>query len=320
MPEPNDRDGMKSVSCTRGELLAEASRALRVEGRENSVAPENARTDAIRLVAAALDIPPHSLLVSPETPEGEAACERVQGFIARRLRHEPVSRIIGSRAFWKNDFIVTPATLDPRADSETVVALAGDIIEREGLNDRPFTLLDLGTGTGCLAISLLMDYPTASAIAVDIDPDALAAASLNSDQAGVADRFTARQSDWTDRVSEHVDLVISNPPYIPSADIADLAEDVRNYDPHQALDGGADGLDAYRMIARAAARVAGGGWLVLECGQDQADAVDTIMQRAGHRTAINGRRQDLAGIERALAYRITKASPLQSRSPAGEHA
>ena len=204
-------------------------------------------------------------------PEVAAAFERA---VARRLRREPVSHITGRRAFWMHDFIVTADVLDPRPDTETLV---------EAALARPFErVLDLGTGSGCILLSLLHERHAATGLGTDISEAALAVARRNAEVAGVADRASFAQSDWLSGVAGSFDLIVSNPPYITEAEMADLAPEVRDWEPHLALTPGGDGLDAYRVLARdAPAHLAPGGRLMVEIGSTQAKAVRALFQEAG---------------------------------------
>lgn len=218
-----------------------------------------------------------------------AACEQ------RRLAGEPVSRILGMREFWGLDFVVTPAVLDPRADSETLVAAALDLLRGRAAP----RLLDLGTGSGCLLLALLHERDDATGIGVDISDEALEVARGNAARLGLASRAGFVRTDWTAGIGGVFDLVVSNPPYIASADIATLAIDVRGYDPHLALDGGADGLDAYRALARLLPPVlAPGGHAVIELGRGQAAQVAALFETAAFDTTHTV--PDLAGVPRAL--------------------
>jgi len=213
----------------------------------------------------------------------------------RRLAGEPVSRILGWREFWGLDFAVTPAVLDPRADSETLVAAALDLLRGRAAP----RLLDLGTGSGCLLLALLHERSDATGIGVDISEEALQVARGNAARLGLASRAGFVRTEWTAGLDGVFDLVVSNPPYIASADIAALEIDVRGHDPHLALDGGADGLDAYRALARLLPPVlATGGHAVIELGMGQAGPVAALFEAAGFGTTHTV--PDLAGVPRAL--------------------
>lgn len=199
---------------------------------------------------------------------------RFQGFVARRVRREPFAHIAGHRFFWKHKFRVTPDVLDPRPDTETLVELA--LAE-------PFArVLDLGTGSGCIVISLLADRPEARGVGTDVSDQAVLVAGENAVMAGVADRLILPLSDWYDDIGGRFDLIVSNPPYIAADEMAGLAPEVRDYEPHGALTDYGDGLTAYRAIAaRALDHLAPGGRLLVEIGPTQAEAVQEIFAAQG---------------------------------------
>lgn len=215
----------------------------------------------------------------------------------RRLAGEPVSRILGEREFWGLSFVLNEATLDPRPETEMLVAEAIRSIETK----RSPHLVDLGTGTGAIAISVLDAIPSARAIATDLAPEALTAARHNGERHKVIDRLTLRQGPWWQAVphTELFDLIVSNPPYIASDVIETLQPEVRLFDPALALDGGFDGLEPYRAIAaQAARRLKPGGLVLLEIGATQGLTVSRIMSRAGFaRVEVQ---KDLAGLDRVV--------------------
>ncbi|MEM7644192.1 MAG: peptide chain release factor N(5)-glutamine methyltransferase [Pseudomonadota bacterium] len=221
---------------------------------------------------------------------------RFEHLVARRVRREPVSHLTGRRAFWMHDFIVTPDVLDPRPDTETLVETARDVLRDAGAP----RLLDLGTGSGCILLSLLHELPGATGIGTDISSAALDVAWRNADRVGVADRVTFGQADWLRGVAGRFDLIVSNPPYIAEAEMADLQPEVRDWEPHLALTPGGDGLAAYRILARdAPAHLGPGGWLMAEIGHRQAAAVTALWRQAGL-TRI-GVTRDLNGRDRVVS-------------------
>jgi release factor glutamine methyltransferase len=264
-----------------GEVAAEAAAAL------------GDRREARLVVAAALGLDPAALLGWPERRIGAAAHARAMALVRRRAAGEPLSRLRGAREFWSLDFALSPETLDPRPESETLVAAALDAVPDRAARLR---LLDLGTGTGCLLLALLSELPNAWGAGVDRAAGAAATARANAAALGLAGRAAFIVGDWGEALRGGFDLVVSNPPYIPSADIPALAPEVR-HDPLRALDGGADGLDAYRALAPALARLLRGTALV-ELGTGQAPAAARIMRGAG--LDVRGIRPDLAGIDRCL--------------------
>jgi release factor glutamine methyltransferase len=225
---------------------------------------------------------------------------RLESFAQRRLAGEPVARILGHKEFWGLSLQLSPATLVPRPDTETVVELALEIL-RAGASDRPLRIADLGTGSGAILLALLAELPQAQGIGTDISTAALQTAAANAARAGLAKRAGFVACDYASGLCGPFDLIVSNPPYIRSADIAGLAIEVRDHDPPAALDGGPDGLDAYRvLIPQAADRLAPGAALVLEAGQGQSADIEALMKAAGLMTAWPIK-ADLAGVRRAVA-------------------
>jgi release factor glutamine methyltransferase len=209
-----------------------------------------------------------------------------------------VSRILGKREFWSMSFAVGPATLDPRPDSETLVAA---VLARIPDRHAEIALLDLGTGTGCLLLALLSELPQASGVGIDISAEARDTAAANAEALGLAGRAAFRLGDWARDISAQFDVIVSNPPYIESTSIDRLEPEVAQFDPRGALDGGADGLSAYRaLIPQAAERLKAGGLLALEIGAGQGKAVRALAAQAAL-TDLGGAR-DLAGIERCLLF------------------
>jgi len=228
------------------------------------------------------------------------AQQRLDQLGARRLAGEPVARILGEKEFWGLAFQLNSATLVPRPETEALVELG---IAELSSHEAP-RFLDLGTGSGCIPIALLTELPQASAVAVDLDPQAIAAAGINARRHKVAERLSLRQGSWFSPIErgEVFDLVLSNPPYIESADILELDREVRDHDPILALDGGTDGLDAYRVIVREAPSVlVSGGMLALEIGSRQGRAVLDLMERRGFSEVAVAR--DLAGLDRVVSGR-----------------
>jgi release factor glutamine methyltransferase len=259
---------------------------------------ETAALDARILVAAAMG---ENADLDPLEPLDGAMLGRLDGFATRRLAGEPVWRILGEREFWSLPFRLSPATLEPRPDSETIVEAALSVLAKR--RDQAISILDLGTGTGCLLVALLSECKAARGLGVDLSQEACETAAGNAERNGVGARALFRQGDWIAGLSERFDLVVSNPPYIPAGDIAGLDVGVREHDPLRALDGGADGLVAYRALAAGLPpRIAPGGAVVLEIGAGQEADVVAIMAAVGlvHR----GSRRDLGGHLRALIFTL----------------
>ena len=243
------------------------------------------------------------MIVDAGRPVAAGDAERALSMLARRLAGEPVHRIFGAREFHGLRLVLSPGTLEPRPDTEALVDLALPFVRAAADRHGKCLILDLGTGTGAVALALLAREPRALATATDISPDALATASANADMSGMAARFRALKSNWFDAVDGRFDVIVSNPPYIATNEIASLAREVRDHDPLAALDGGADGLDAYRAIAAGfAGHLAEDGAVAVEIGIGQAPAVETIFAGFGLRPAA--RADDLGGVLRALAFNL----------------
>ena len=232
------------------------------------------------------------------------AAALLEGAIARRLKREPVARITGT-ASSTAELPSRTETLDPRPDTETLIDAALDIVRNQGWRDKPLKLLDLGTGTGCILVTLLAELPRACGVGTDLSAGALALAAANAKAHGVATCASFVAADWLDAVAGEFDLILSNPPYIAEREIAELAEDVAGYDPRLALDGGPDGLYAYRRIAARAREVlAEEGRLLVEIGPAQGEAVGAIFAGSGLRPDETGNpRLDLAGRPRVVVAR-----------------
>jgi release factor glutamine methyltransferase len=279
-------------------LLAEAARRLTSAGCDTPV------LDARLLLQAAARISREDLILGPDRLLTHEQRARYDSFIARREQHEPVSRILGEREFYGRVFAVTPATLDPRPDTETIIDAALAVMPEDA------KLLDLGTGTGAIAITLLAERPGASGVATDLSEEALAVARGNAERAGVGQRLTFLRGSWFEPVEGRFDIIVSNPPYIPEREIGDLSPDVRNFDPHLALVGGTDGLDPYRAIAlRAACHLVAGGHVLVEIGAGQADDVEAIFAAAGFGGAAV-RHKDLGGHVRCLAFGLADSGKI----------
>ncbi|MFZ5674397.1 MAG: peptide chain release factor N(5)-glutamine methyltransferase [Pseudomonadota bacterium] len=273
------------------DLLKSARQALE---RRGSATPA---LDARLLLQEASGVTREAMIADPDRTIGPEAAARFRGFIERRLTGEPVSRILGHREFYGRDFIVSPATLDPRPDTETLVEAALSLMPA----GKPCRLVDLGTGTGAIALTLLAERPLAEAVLTDISADALAVARANAGRLGVAARAGFIAGNWFAGASGRFDLILSNPPYIPTAILPTLESDVRDFDPGTALDGGPDGLAPYREIAaRAPFFIAARGHVIVEIGEGQAVEIEDIFRSS--RMMPENRWKDLAGHVRCLGF------------------
>jgi release factor glutamine methyltransferase len=279
-----------------GATVAQARRALAKRFRQSGI--ESPELDARILIGHAVGLD-HAGLAAAEKRELPAStAESIEAFAIRRLAHEPVARIIEEKEFWGLSFRVTPAVLVPRPETETVVELALSLIDRAA----PLRLADLGTGSGAILLALLSELPQARGTGIDISADALHVARANAERLTLADRSDFALRDFAS-VGGAFDLVVSNPPYIASGDLAGLVPEVRDYDPRQALDGGLDGLAAFRTIATVAPRLLrSAGHLVVEIGAGQEAPASELFAHNG--LVITDVRHDLSGIPRALAATV----------------
>jgi release factor glutamine methyltransferase len=277
------------MSDTVAHLIRQAAKQLGLRGIET------AALDARLLLQFATDMRREEIVAEPDlilTPD-LAAC--FWSFVERRCALEPVSRILGSREFYGREFQVTPAVLDPRADTETLIAAALPLARGK------CRILDLGTGSGAIIATLLAERPEALGVASDVSEAALGVARVNAEAQGVSGRLTLLRADWFDGIEGQFDLIVSNPPYIASAEIAGLAVDVRDFDPPGALDGGADGLAAYRRIAAGASgHLVPKGQILVELGAGQEADVRQLFEAAGF--GFKGQAFDLGGHVRCLTF------------------
>ena len=271
-------------------VLRDAARRLGAAG------VDTARLDARLLLGAALgrEVWPH------ESEAVDAAgLGRFEALMVRRLAREPVSRILGRRAFWTLDLTVTPDTLDPRADSETLIEAA---VAAFADLDPPRRILDLGTGYGCLLLAALVEFPSASGLGIDRSPGAVETARRNARLNGLEDRSAFRVAALDDLPQADWDLILTNPPYIPETEVIGLQPEVARFYPLEALIAGPDGLDAYRSLMRIMPRLlAPRATVVLELGAGQDQAVRSLARAAGF-TAV-ATRKDLGGVDRALVLK-----------------
>jgi release factor glutamine methyltransferase len=280
-----------------GQTVDVAQRAL--TARFKSAGIESAELDARLLVGAALKLDLTGLVTAGKRKLTPHESNALEAFVARRVGGEPIARILGQKEFWGLPLKLSAATLVPRPDTETVVELALEIVLAGP--SRPLRIDDLGTGTGSIQLALLHELPAAWGVGTDISLEALRTARQNAADLGLASRTTFVACSYAAALAGPFDLIVSNPPYIRSADIAGLAAEVRDHDPLAALDGGADGLDAYRaLVPQAAGLLAPAGALVVEGGKGQSGPIAALMKAAGL-SVRSPAKADLAGIFRAVA-------------------
>ena len=283
--------GLRSIGPATSRAAALAALAEAFAGVVDAPAREAA------LVLRAAGLKPTELIAEPDAPLGAAAAD-ARRYGARRAAGEPLSRIVGEREFWGLSFALSPEALDPRPETETIVEAAlAALAARRG---EALRIVDFGVGSGALLAALLSEFPAARGLGVDLSPGAAAQARANLEALGLAARAEIRVGDWAKEIAGGFDLIVANPPYIPSGEIAGLAREVRDHDPRLALDGGADGLDAYRALAPEIARLlAPAGRFFFEVGAGQAAAVKALATSAGLVDLATHR--DLAGIERVVS-------------------
>jgi release factor glutamine methyltransferase len=252
--------------------------------------------DARLLLAHALDATVEQVIMHPDRELSLQAKARLDELAARRVARQPMAQLLGRREFWSRDFAVTADTLAPRPESEEIIAVVLDAVADRKMRLR---ILDLGCGTGCLLLTLLAELPNAGGLGIDASAKALAVARRNAVALVVMDRARLMLGDWGTAVTGTFDVVVCNPPYIATGEIATLEPEVSKHEPRLALDGGADGLDAYRSLAPDIARLLSpAGLAAVEVGAGQADDVARIFTAAG--LSVTARRHDLAGHERCL--------------------
>jgi release factor glutamine methyltransferase len=279
------------------ETLRLVAQSFRLAGMDS---PE---VDARLLIGHAMQLDRAQLITQSDRILETREVDAISALAARRLKHEPVARILGGKEFWSLMLNVTPDVLVPRPDTETVVEAALDFVVRDGLRMERLRVLDIGTGSGALLLALLSELPNAFGTGTDISTAALDVARGNAERNGLAARCTFVVCDIAAGLEGPFDLIVSNPPYVAHGDIAALAPEVRDYDPAVALDGGSDGLDGYRAIAGDARRLlAPSGRLIVELGAGQEGAVRALFTKAG--LTVGKARDDLGGIARALSVTI----------------
>ncbi|TQF83152.1 peptide chain release factor N(5)-glutamine methyltransferase [Elioraea sp. Yellowstone] len=292
------------MNPTIGGLLCEAGAILRAAGIEEP------RREARLLLGHVLGRAPGLLTIEAAAPVGAADAGRFRALVARRAAREPAAHLTGRRGFWTLDLAVTPDVLVPRPESETLIEAALDALPDRSAVRR---VLDLGTGSGALLLAALGEFPAAIGVGIDLSAAALAVARANAARCGLAERALFLCGDWSAALGGGFDLVLANPPYVATADIATLDPEVRDHDPRAALDGGPDGLAAYRAILADLPRLLDrSGLAVIELGAGQAADVAGLARTAGLATVEL--RQDLGGIPRAIALRHAEKTVGEPRS------
>ncbi len=266
--------------------------------RLRTVGIKTSLLDSRLLLQEVLGINYEQLLVSATRIVTDEELVKFDSLLARRVRREPISKILGRKDFWKYTFKTTPDTLDPRPESETLIE---SVLNEYKDHNRDLKILDLGAGTGCLSITLLKEYPNASALGVDISIEALKIAGENAQNLEVADRINFIKGNWTQGIEEKFDIIISNPPYIKTRQIDYLSDEVRLYDPRTALDGGIDGLDAYKEIFDQVEHVMNSHTRIfIEIGKWQEEDIINLIKEKGFE--IHEVRKDILGIPRVICF------------------
>ncbi|WP_439395893.1 peptide chain release factor N(5)-glutamine methyltransferase [Bradyrhizobium sp. PMVTL-01] len=282
-----------------GQSIESARRAVAAQLRSAQL--DEAELDARILIGAVVGLDLTGLIAQAARPLTSAEALQLAQYAGRRIAGEPVARILGMREFWGLSFRLSEATLVPRPDTETVVERALELFREQKIH-RP-RIVDIGTGSGAILLALLHEIPDAFGVGTDLSLTALGTARGNAAALGLGNRSAFVGCSYLAALSGPFDLIVSNPPYIPSAEIPKLSVDVREHDPHLALDGGNDGYDAYRaLIPQAAERLVPGGALIVEAGQGQARNIETLMAAAAL-VVDRPPMADLAGIPRAVSAR-----------------
>jgi release factor glutamine methyltransferase len=270
----------------------------RAEARLKAAGVDNPTLDVRLLMAHALDMDRAQLLIKSQHMLTEVEQERISALLTRRANREPVSRILGEREFWSLRFSLNEATLVPRPDSETLIEATLRLLSSLD-DDTELRILDLGTGTGCLLLSLLHEFQNATGLGIDKVPRAVGQAEDNAERLGFTSRAKFRTGNWADGIDEKFDIIISNPPYIARSEIGTLMPEVCNHDPHLALDGGDDGLDVYRLLIPQLTRLLKPkGLAVFEIGEGQGAKVGELFRKAALTNITL--HFDLAGIQRCI--------------------
>ena len=290
----------EAISGFEGKPLSVVRRTVRTMLSEAGFS--EAEREARLLVQHATALMPEQLLLSDARLLTAGEAKSLAEALTRRLAHEPLSRIRGERDFYGRTFAITQAVLDPRPETETLIDLVLQWADETGGRDRPLDIIDIGTGSGAILITLLAELPRAAGLGTDVSPDALLVARSNAVRNAVAGRARFELAHALDGIDGPFDILVSNPPYIPSADVLTLEAAVRDYDPALALDGGPDGLRIYRQIAARAGAVVPSGLIALEVGAGQAADVSRILtENVENRRGTPWTRADLGGHDRTVA-------------------
>lgn len=264
---------------------------------------DNPRLDARLLIQEAAGMEAEDVARAPDQILADDSIVKLREVVLRRKKREPISRIVGRREFWSLPFAITSDVLDPRPDSETLIDA---LLDAESEKSSALTIADLGTGSGCLLCAALNEFPNARGVGIDKSREAIKVARRNSHALGLKGRAHFLQGQWSNAVAaQSLDVILTNPPYIPSSQIAGLEPEVSEFDPRLALDGGRDGLDAYRAIAREIGRIVKpGGVALIEIGAGQAKEAKSLFEneRVLHSEEI----PDLSGQVRCLKFRYKK--------------
>tara|TARA_R110002020_G_scaffold143828_4_gene316453 strand:- start:136 stop:1047 length:912 start_codon:yes stop_codon:yes gene_type:complete len=286
--------------------IGEAWLALRAAFRAADL--ETADLDARLLAAGITGVEPHRLATGGDAALNATQRQRLDQAARDRLNGMPVHRILGAREFYGLTLALSPATLEPRPDTETLIDAVLPFIRLTVAAKGSCRIADLGIGTGAIGLALLAECHEARCLGIDVSADAVATALANARSLGLSERYEAVTGDWFGGIEARFDLIVSNPPYIPTADLASLARDVIEHDPMLALDGGPDGLSAYRPIAaQASGRLEVGGLVAVEIGIRQKDPVAALFVACGFELA--GVRADLGGVDRVLSFKTQGGPP-----------
>lgn len=290
-----------NANIAAGQTVEAVRRSLTARFRQHGI--EAAELDARLLAGDVLRLDLTGMITAAARPITSDEALRLEEAASRRLAGEPVARIVGHKEFWGLPFALSAATLVPRPDTETVVELALEMLRATPRSNHPLRIVDIGTGSGAILLALLSELPEAYGVGTDISTAALSTAKSNAARLGLSGRASFVACDYAAALRGAFDLIVSNPPYICSADIEGLASEVRDHDPHRALDGGPDGLGAYRAIVAQTSRLlSANGVLVVEVGQGQSAQIEHLMTAAGL-THERPAKADLAGVPRAVGAR-----------------